>query len=222
MKYNIISIFPQMFESLNDYGVLGKAIDKGLIELNPIDLRDFSENKHNKVDDEIYGGGPGMLFRPEPLYRAISSVKSPGGKTIYMSPQGKTLDNNMAIDLSSQEELTIVCGHYEGIDQRIIDNYIDYEISIGDYIITGGELAAMVLIDTVSRFVDGVVGNNQSVVEDTFYNNLLKYPNYTRPRVFKGFEVPDILLSGDHSKIEKWRKEKAIEVTRNKRPDLLD
>lgn len=222
MIFNIITIFPEIFQFLNSYGVLGKAIEKNIIEINAINLRDFSNNKHNKVDDEIYGGGPGMLMTPEPIYNAIKSIENKDSKVLYLSPQGSILDNSIAKEISDFSEVTLLCGHYEGIDQRIIDNYVDYEVSIGDYIVTGGELPAMVLIDVVSRFIPGVVGNYDSIVEDSFYNGLLKYPCYTRPRSFNGFKVPDVLLSGNHQEIEKWREEKSLEITKNKRPDLLD
>lgn len=221
MKFNTISVFPEIFQALEGYGVLGKALEAEILEVNSINLRDFSNNKHNKVDDEIYGGGPGMLIKPEPLYDAIKSLDTKG-PVIYMSPQGKVLDNDLAIDLSKEEEITIICGHYEGIDQRIIDNYIDLEVTIGDYIVTGGEIPAMVLIDCVSRFIPGVVGNDESVTEDTFFNGLLKYPCYTRPQSFNGYEVPEVLLSGNHAKINEWRKEKSVEITKMKRPDLLN
>lgn len=221
MKFNTISVFPETFQALNGYGVLGKALENKVLEVNSINLRDFSNNKHNKVDDEIYGGGPGMLIKPEPLYDAIQSLDTKG-PVIYMSPQGKVLDNDLAISLSKEEEITIVCGHYEGIDQRIIENYINLEVTIGDYIVTGGEIPAMILIDCVSRFIPGVVGNNESVIEDTFFNGLLKYPCYTRPQNFNGHEVPEVLLSGNHAKINEWRKEKSVEITKIKRPDLLN
>lgn len=222
MKFNTISVFPEVFDILNSYGVLGKAIDNSIIELNSLNLRDYSTNKHKKVDDEIYGGGPGMLMTPEPIYRALESLKSHTHKVIYMSPQGRVLDNSLARDLAREEEITILCGHYEGVDQRIIDTYVDLEVSIGDYVLTGGELPAMVLIDVISRFIPQVVGNMDSVEEDSHYQGLLKYPSYTRPRDFMGLKVPDILLSGDHGKIEAWRKSKSLEVTRIKRPDLIE
>lgn len=221
MIFNTISVFPEIFSCLSSYGIIGKAIENKIIEVNSINLRDFSNNKHNKVDDMIYGGGPGMLMTPEPLYEAMHSVKTDQSKVVYMSPQGQILNNDLIKELSSFEELIILCGHYEGIDQRIVDNYVDYEVSVGDYVVSGGELPAMILIDSISRFIPSVVGNEESVLEDTFYNGLLKYPCYTRPQNFMGLEVPEVLLSGNHKKIEEWRLEKSIENTKKKRPDLL-
>lgn len=222
MKFKTITIFPEIFEGLESYGILAKAMEKGLISIESYNLRDYSQDKHKKVDDIIYGGGPGMLMRPEPLHRAITTIGADSSKVILMSPQGRVLDNSLAQDLAKEEDLTIVCGHYEGVDQRIIDNFIDLEVSIGDYVVTGGELPAMVLIDCVSRFIPGIVGNEDSVIEDSHYDGLLKYPSYTRPREFLSYKVPDVLLSGDHEKIRKWREEKSLENTKIKRPDLID
>ncbi|MDO5717527.1 MAG: tRNA (guanosine(37)-N1)-methyltransferase TrmD [Tissierellia bacterium] len=222
MRFDIITIFPEFFYALNDYGVVGKAVESGKIKINPVNLRDYSQDKHKKVDDEIYGGGPGMLMSPQPICDAIDDLKSENSKTIFMSPQGKNMDNDMVIELSSFEHLIILCGHYEGVDQRIIDNYIDMEISIGDYILTGGEIPAMALIDSVSRFIPGVLGNSDSAVSDSLYNDLLKYSVYTRPADFRGMKVPEILLSGNHKLIEEWRMENSLENTKNKRPDLYE
>lgn len=221
MKFDIITLFPEMFSVLEDYGVIGKAIESGALSLNPINLREYSQNKHKKVDDEIYGGGPGMLLAPQPIHSAICDIKKPESKVIFMSPQGKLLNQNLINTLSKEEHLIILCGHYEGVDQRIIDNYVDLEVSIGDYVLTGGELAAMVLVDSVSRFIPGVLGNEDSALLDSLYNGMLKYDVYTRPYDFLGMKVPDVLISGNHENIAKWREESSLNNTRLKRPDLL-
>ena len=219
MKFDVLTLFPEMFEPLKQ-SIIGRAEEKELIDINFINIRDFSKNKHKKVDDTPYGGGSGMVMMPDVVYRAFQSVESEKAKVIYMSPQGKTLDQKKVEDLAKQEHLIILCGHYEGIDQRVLDKIVDEEISIGDYVLTGGEIPAMVLIDSVSRYVKGVL-NEDSVKEESFSNGLLEYPQYTRPEVFEGDKVPEILLSGNHQNIEKWRREKSFEITKKKRPDLL-
>lgn len=219
MKFDVLTLFPEMFECLNQ-SVIGRAVEKELIDINLVNIRDFSNNKHKKVDDTPYGGGSGMVMMPDVVYRAFQSVRSEKAKVIYMSPQGKTLDQKKVEDLAKQEHLIILCGHYEGIDQRVLDKIVDEEISIGDYVLTGGEIPAMVLIDSVSRYVKGVL-NEDSIKEESFSNGLLEYPQYTRPEEFGGEKVPEILLSGNHQNIYKWRKEKSLEITKKKRPDLL-
>ncbi len=219
MKFDVLTLFPEMFEPLNK-SIIGKAIEKDLININLVNIRDFSKNKHKKVDDTPYGGGAGMVIRPDVVYDAYQSVKTEGTKVIYMSPQGKVLDQKKVVELSKEEHLILLCGHYEGIDQRVLDEIVDEEISIGDYVLTGGELPAMVLIDSVSRYVEGVI-SEESTNEESFSNNLLEYPQYTRPEVFNGTVVPDVLVSGHHENIRKWREEKSLEFTRKKRPDLL-
>ena len=219
MKFDVLTLFPEMFDCLNQ-SIIGRATEKELIDINLVNIRDFSKNKHKKVDDTPYGGGSGMVMMPDVVYRAFQSVRSDKAKVIYMSPQGKTLDQKKVEDLAKQEHLIIICGHYEGIDQRVLDKIVDEEISIGDYVLTGGEIPAMVLIDSVSRYVKGVL-NEDSVKEESFSNGLLEYPQYTRPEVFEGDKVPEILLSGNHQNIEKWRREKSFEITKKKRPDLL-
>ncbi len=219
MKFDVLTLFPEMFDCLNQ-SIIGRATEKELIDIKLVNIRDFSNNKHKKVDDTPYGGGSGMVMMPDVVYRAFQSVESEKAKVIYMSPQGKTLDQKKVEDLAKQEHLIILCGHYEGIDQRVLDKIVDEEISIGDYVLTGGEIPAMVLIDSVSRYVKGVL-NEESVKEESFSNGLLEYPQYTRPEVFEGEKVPNILLSGNHQNIEKWRKEKSFETTKKKRPDLL-
>ena len=191
-----------------------------MIDINLINIRDFSKDKHKKVDDTPYGGGAGMVMRADVVYDAFKSVETPNSKLIYLTPQGKTLNQAKVEELAKNEHLILLCGHYEGIDQRVIDKIVDEEISIGDYVLTGGEIPAMVLIDSVSRYIEGVI-KNDSKKEESFSQGLLEYPQYTRPEEFEGQKVPEVLLSGHHQKIEKWRKEQAIKITLNKRPDLI-
>lgn len=193
MKINILTLFPEMFEPIKQ-SIIGRAQENGLIEINIINIRDFSKDKHKKVDDTPYGGGAGMVMKPDVVYDAYRSVNSKNSKTIYLSPQGKTLNQEKVVDLSKEENLILLCGHYEGIDERVIRKIVDEEISIGDYVLTGGELPAMVLIDAVCRFVPGVLSED-STVEETFSNGLLEYPQYTRPEIFLGKQVPKVLLS---------------------------
>ena len=220
MKFDVLTLFPEMFEILNQ-SIIGKAIEKNLIDIHLINIRDFSKDKHKKVDDTPYGGGAGMVMKPDVVYDAYQSVKDKNAKVIYMSPQGKNLNQKKVEELSKESHLVILCGHYEGIDQRVLDKIVDEEISIGDYVLTGGEIPAMVLIDSVSRYVEGVL-KEDSIKEESFSNGLLEYPQYTRPEVFEGMKVPEILLSGHHENIEKWRKEKSLEITNKKRPELLE
>lgn len=219
MKFDVLTLFPEMFSAL-DESIIGRGKEKGLIDINLINIRDFSKDKHKKVDDTPYGGGAGMVIKPDVVYNAYSSVKSNNAKVIYMSPQGKTLNQQIIQDLAKEENIILLCGHYEGIDQRVIDEIVDEEISIGDYVLTGGELPAMVLIDSVSRYVKGVL-KEDSVEEESFTNGLLEYPQYTRPETFLGKSVPDVLISGHHENVRKWRKKQEIINTYLKRPDLL-
>lgn len=219
MRFDVLTLFPEMFDSL-EKSIIGRARKNGIIDINLINIRDFSQNKHKKVDDTPYGGGNGMVMMPDVVYRAYESIKKEKSKVIYLSPQGKKLDQKKVEELAKEEQLILLCGHYEGIDQRVLDEIIDEEISIGDYVLTGGELPAMVLIDSVSRYVEGVLKQG-STAEESFSMGLLEYPQYTRPEIFKGNKVPEVLLSGNHQKIEEWRKQKSIEITRKKRPDLL-
>ena len=215
-----VTLFPEMF-SILDESIIGRAKKNKKIDINIVNIRDFSEDKHNKVDDTPYGGGAGMVMMPDVVYRAYNSLENKeNAKVIYMSPQGKKLNQEKVKELSKENHLIILCGHYEGIDQRVLDKIVDEEISIGDYVLTGGELPAMVLIDSVSRYVEGVL-NKESIKEESFSENLLEYPQYTRPEVFEGEKVPEVLLSGNHKEIDKWRKEKSLEITKKKRPDLL-
>ena len=219
MKFDVLTLFPEMFEPLK-MSIIGKAIEKKLIDINLVNIRDFSKDKHKKVDDTPYGGGAGMVIRPDVVYDAYKSVKSENAKVIYMSPQGNKLDQKKVEELSKEQHLIILCGHYEGIDQRVLDKIVDEEISIGEYVVTGGELPAMILIDSVSRYTEGVI-SSESRKEESFSNRLLEYPQYTRPEIFEGVKVPEILVSGHHANIEKWRKQKSIENTSKKRPDIL-
>lgn len=219
MRFDVLTLFPEMFTALNE-SIIGRATDKNLIEVNLTNIRDFSKDKHKKVDDTPYGGGAGMVMKPDVVYDAYESVKDENAKVIYMSPKGTVLNQEKVKQLSKQEHLIIICGHYEGIDQRVLDEIVDEEISIGDYVLTGGELPAMVLIDSVSRYVEGVL-NEESTSEESFSNGLLEYPQYTRPEEFRGKKVPEVLISGHHENIKKWREEKSLEITKKNRPDLL-
>ena len=214
-----------MFSGVLHESMLGRAEKNNIIEFNVINIRDFAANKHNRVDDYPYGGGRGMVMQAEPIYRAYESVCNSVGEkphVVYMSPKGKVFSQAHAVRLSRMENLLILCGHYEGVDQRIIDEIVDEEISIGDYVLTGGEIPAMAVIDSVSRMIEGVLSNEDSFCDESHYGGLLEYPHYTRPPVFHGVEVPEVLLSGNHALISKWRHQMAVEETRRKRPDLLD
>lgn len=219
MIFSILTLFPEMFEGIKQ-SIIGKAIEKELIEINLINIRDFSKDKHKKVDDTPYGGGAGMVMRPDVVYDAYESIKSNNAKVIYLSPKGKTLNQEKVKELAKENHIILLCGHYEGIDQRVLDEIVDEEISIGDYVLTGGEIPAMVLIDSVSRYVEGVI-TSESVEEESFSNGLLEYPQYTRPEIFLDKKVPEILLSGHHENIKKWREEQALKITKQNRPDLL-
>ena len=220
MKFDILTLFPEMFEPIKT-SIIGKAAEKGIIDINLINIRDFSEDKHKKVDDTPYGGGAGMVMKPDVVYSAYNSIDDKNAKVIYMSPQGKTLNQKKVEELSKENHLIILCGHYEGIDQRVLDKIVDEEISIGDYVLTGGEIPAMVLIDSISRYVDGVI-SGESTSEESFSNGLLEYPQYTRPEIFMGKKVPDVLISGHHENINKWRRQESLKNTFKKRPELLD
>ena len=219
MKFDVLTLFPEMFNSLKE-SIIGRAVENNLIEINLTNIRDFSKDKHKKVDDTPYGGGAGMVIRPDVVYDAYCSIKEKNAKVIYMSPEGTVLNQEKVKSLAKESHLIILCGHYEGIDQRVLDEIVDEEISIGDYVLTGGELPAMVLIDSVSRYVEGVL-NEDSTSEESFSNDLLEYPQYTRPEEFRGKKVPEVLISGHHENIRKWREEQSIIVTQKNRPDLL-
>ena len=220
MKFDILTLFPEMFKHLYE-SIIGKAIKNGIIDINIVNIRDFSKDKHKKVDDTPYGGGAGMVIRPDVVYDAYKSVIKEDAKVIYMSPQGNLLDQKKVINLSKEKHIILLCGHYEGIDKRVLEEIVDEEISIGDYVLTGGEIPAMVLIDSISRNIEGVI-NEESTNEETFSNGLLEYPQYTRPEIFNNKKVPEVLLSGHHENINKWRRNQSIKNTYIKRKELLE
>jgi tRNA (guanine37-N1)-methyltransferase len=224
MTFHVITLFPGIIRGALQDSILKKAQDKGLIQVEVYNLRDFAQGKHRITDDYPYGGGEGMVLKPEPLFAAVHHIwerTSEKSKVIYLTPEGTLLSQALAKDLAQNKSLILICGRYEGIDERVRLHLVDQEISIGDYVLTGGELAALVLIDVTSRLIPGVVGNEDSVKRESFYDGLLDYPHYTRPREFKGMKVPEVLLSGDHKKIEQWRKQQALQRTLERRPDLI-
>ena len=223
MKIKVLTIFPEMLRPMLEASILGRAIEEGLIEVELIDIRPFSELKHKNTDDYPFGGGPGMVMLAQPIVDAVEACTKDGfhGKRLYLSPRGRTFDQSMAEELARDGELLLLCGHYEGVDQRAIDLVIDEEVSIGDYVLTGGELGALVIIDAVSRLIPGVLGSDESSQDESFSSGLLEYPQYTRPREYRGLSVPDVLLSGDHAKINRWRRDRALELTWQRRPEML-
>lgn len=225
IKFDVLTLFPAMFDAVLGDSIIGRARENGLLEMNFIDIRDYTLNKHRKVDDYPYSGGGGMLMSPQPIYDAYMSVAGDLEQkplTIYMSPQGKVFNQSMAVDLSKNEHIVILCGHYEGVDQRVLDEIVDMEISIGDFVMTGGEVPAMTVIDTVARLIPGVLASEGSYENESHFNGLLEYPQYTRPPVWHDKEIPDILISGHHANIEKWKREQSLINTLNKRPDMLE
>jgi tRNA (guanine37-N1)-methyltransferase len=225
MRFDILTLFPDMFKAILDESIIGRAQDKGVIEINTINIRDFSKNKHKKADDYPYGGGNGLIMSAQPIYDAFVEITKGlenKPRCIYLSPQGRPLTQKIAEELKNYGHLILLCGHYEGIDERIIEEIVDEEISIGDFVLTGGEIPAMVLIDCVSRLVPEVLSSEECYLNESHYEGLLEYPQYTRPYEFNGRKVPDVLISGHHANIDKWRKEQSIERTREKRPDLLE
>ena len=220
MKINILTIFPEMFAPLK-MSMLGRAAENGILEFDITDIRDYTTDKHNRVDDTPYGGGAGMVMQVQPVMDAYDA-KGYGGRVIYMSPRGAVLSEDLARDLAAEDEITMICGHYEGIDQRVLDRLGAEEVSIGDYVLTGGELPAMVLVDTVARFIDGVLSGEDSVNDESIYSGLLEYPQYSKPREYDGDEVPEILLSGNHGEIDLWRWEQSLKLTKERRPDLFE
>lgn len=225
IKFDVLTLFPAMFEAVLGDSIIGRARMNGLIEMNFIDIRDFTENKHRKVDDYPYSGGGGMLMGPQPVYDAYMSVASGLNYkplTIYMSPQGRVFDQSTALVLSENEHIVLLCGHYEGVDQRVLDEIVDMELSIGDFVLTGGEIPAMTVIDAVARLIPGVLSSENSYENESHFNGLLEYPQYTRPPVWHGREIPEILISGHHANIEKWKREQSLINTYNKRPDMLE
>lgn len=222
MKITILTLFPKMFDALKE-SLIGKAINKGILQIDVVDFRDFSLDKHKKVDDYAFSGGAGMVLTPQPIYDALQSVITPESYVVYMSPKGTPLNQNKVIQMANDiKHLVIICGHYEGLDERIIQLCVDEQISVGDFVLTGGEIPAMALVDSVSRYVDGVLHNSDSVEDESFSDGLLEYPQYTRPQEFMGLRVPDILLNGNHKEIAKWKQEQKILETKKYRPDLLE
>lgn len=222
MKINVLTLFPEMFAPVTESSILGRAGEKGILDFNIINIRDFSRDKHNKADDTPYGGGVGMVMFCQPIFDALRSIKAEGKKIIYMSPRGKVLDRSKIEELARFDEMVILCGHYEGVDQRVLDYWSMEEVSIGDYILTGGELAAMVMIDAVSRFVPDVLGTRESATEESIYSGLLEYDQYTKPREYEGIEVPEVLFNGNHKLIHLWQYRNSLEQTKEKRPDLWE
>lgn len=222
MKINVLTLFPEMFAPVTESSILGRAGEKGILDFNIINIRDFSRDKHNKADDTPYGGGVGMVMFCQPIFDALRSIKAEGKKIIYMSPRGKVLDRSKIEELTRLDEMVILCGHYEGVDQRVLDYWNMEEVSIGDYILTGGELAAMVMIDAVSRFVPDVLGTRESATEESIYSGLLEYDQYTKPREYEGLEVPEVLFNGNHKLIHLWQYRNSLEQTKEKRPDLWE
>lgn len=222
MKFDVLTIFPEFFLPFLSHSILKRAIEKGLIVVNLHNLRTWTDDKRRTVDDKPFGGGPGMVLMPEPIFKAVESIRKKTSRVILLSPQGKLFNQEYAKKLLNFSHLILICGHYEGVDERIRQALIDEEISIGDYILTGGEIAAMVIIDAVSRLIPGVLGNKEANRWESFQNHLLEYPQYTRPAEFRGMKVPQVLLSGNHEKIAKWRFEQALERTKRLRPDLYE
>lgn len=225
MNYHVLTLFPEMIEQGLDTSIIGRAMKKGLVSLNAVNIRDYANNKHSKVDDYPYGGGAGMVMQAEPVYQAYKAVEekiSTKPRVIYLTPQGQCFSQKMAEDFAKEENLVFLCGHYEGIDERVLEKIVTDNVSIGDYVLTGGELAAMVMIDAISRLVPGVLNNDVSAEFESFNDNLLEYPQYSRPEEWMGEKVPEILLSGHHLNIEKWRREQSIIRTIERRPDLLE
>ena len=221
MRIDILTLFPKMFDALKE-SLIGKAWKEGVVQINIIDIREFSLDKHKKVDDYPFGGGDGMVMMPQPLYDAIMSVKTDDSYVIYLSPKGTPLKQPKVKELSNHNHLVLVCGHYEGIDERVIELCVDEQVSMGDFVLTGGEIPAMALVDSVLRYLPNVLGNSHSAEDESFSDNLLEYPQYTRPREFKGLTVPEVLVNGNHKEIAKWRETQKLSETKKYRPDLLD
>ncbi|MDD4582626.1 MAG: tRNA (guanosine(37)-N1)-methyltransferase TrmD [Eubacteriales bacterium] len=221
MIINVLTLFPEMFVAVTEQSILGRATSKGILDIRLINIRDYTLDKHNRTDDTPFGGGAGMVMGAEPVFRSLDAIDAKGKRILYLSPKGKLLDQVLIEDLSREEELVLLCGHYEGVDQRIIDHWQMEEVSIGDYILTGGELPAMILIDGVARLLPQVLGSSESHIEESIYSGLLEYPHYTKPREYEGLEVPEVLVSGNHKLIHLWRFEQSLEITRQRRPDLF-
>ena len=220
MRIDILTLFPEMFTPLQT-SIIGRAVDSGKLQINVYDIREYTLDKHKKCDDTPFGGGAGMVMTPQPIASAIDAIdKDHSARRIYMSPRGRTFNQKIVLEYGKLDRILLLCGHYEGVDQRVLDLYFDEELSIGDFVLTGGEIPAMAVVDAVARYVDGVI-NDQSLEQESFASGMLEYPHYTRPQEFMGLKVPEVLTSGHHANIEKWRKEKSLEITRKNRPDLL-
>jgi len=224
MRFDILSIFPEMFVPLMSYGIIGRAVKEGQIEINVVNIRDFGEGPHQMVDDRPFGGGDGMVMKPEPIFRALESFPRVEGdrKVVLLTPQGQLFNQSIARNLTKLKQIVLVCGRYEGVDERVRSRYVDMELSVGDYISTGGELPAMIIVEVVGRLIPGILGGEKSTLEESFEDNFLEYPQFTRPRVFQGEGVPSVLLSGDHGRIRLWRRTQSIKRTLERRPDLLE
>lgn len=226
MRFDIISVFPELFTGVLECGIIRRARQSGLVDVRLVNLRDFARDRHRSVDDRPYGGGEGMVFMPGPLFEAIESCRESGeegkGRVVLLSPQGKTWSQDLAAEYCTIPHLILVCGRYEGVDQRVIDHLVDQEISIGDFVLTGGEIPAMVLLDSIVRLIPGALGCRESALNESFSSGLLDYPQYTRPAEYRGHAVPEVLLSGDHARIAEWRKEQALEKTKRARPELIN
>lgn len=225
MKFHVLTLFPEMIEQGMHTSILGRAMERGHIGLSAVDIRSYAENKHHKVDDTPYGGGAGMVMQADPVYRAYEAVRETIGyapRVVYLTPQGKVFSQKMAQELAEEQDLVFLCGHYEGIDERVLEEIVTDEVSIGDYVLTGGELPSMVMMDAIARLVPGVLHNEASAQFESFHENLLEYPQYSRPEVWRGKQVPEVLLSGHHAKIEAWRREQSLLRTAARRPDLLE
>lgn len=226
MRFDIITVFPELFAGVLECGIIRRARQSGLTDVQLVNLRDFAKDKHKSVDDRPYGGGEGMVFMPAPLFEAVEFCRraegGAGSQVVLLTPQGKPWSQDLAAKFAKLKHLVLICGRYEGVDQRVIDQLVDWEISIGDFVLTGGEIPAMVVVDSIVRLIPGALGRWESTVNESFSTGLLDYPQYTRPAEYRGYTVPDVLLSGDHAKIEKWRKEKALEKTKRARPELMN
>lgn len=220
MIFKIYTLFPDFFESPLKSGLMGKAVESGIVDIRIIDIREYSDDRFRRCDDYPYGGGSGMVIMPEPLFSALESNEDKNSKVLYTTPSGKPLTQNFVKELSAEGSVSIICGHYEGIDQRVIDTFVEHEVSTGDYVLSGGEFAALIIVDAIARNIPGFMSNSESLVEESFESDLLEYPHYTRPADYRGMKVPEVLLSGDHSKIAAWRHEMRIEKTRSVRPEL--
>ncbi len=222
MKIDVLTLFPEMFTPVTESSILGRAAESGLVDIRLTDIRDFSNDKHNKADDYPFGGGGGMVMMADPVFGALESVEAGRKRVIYMSPRGKILDEDMIREFSVLDEFVILCGHYEGMDQRVLDYWGIEEVSIGDYVLTGGELPAMVLIDSVARLIPGVLGNENSALDESVYSGLLEHPQYTKPREYRGLQVPEVLVSGNHKLISLWKFRESLKLTKQRRPDLFE